>query len=108
MITYEDTSSLKEDLARYWYILLLKELRKEGYLLRDNKVQLMDKKKILLPSSLHFKKGKEMEISLSYLEKENAFLLEGKMSKVDGKILLMVNDRRHFADTFWFTLFRKQ
>lgn len=96
MITYEDASSLKEDLAKYWYILLLKELRKEGYLLRDNKVQLMDKKKILLPSSLHFKKGKEMELSLSYLEKENAFLLEGKMSKVDGKILLCLESNEPF------------
>lgn len=96
MITYEDVSFLKEDLARYWYILLLKELRKESYILRDNKAQLMDKKKILLPSSLHFKKGKEMELSLSYLEKENAFLLEGTMSKIDGKILLHLESNEHF------------
>ena len=27
--------------------------------------------------------------------------------KVDGKIMLMVNDRRHYADTFWFTLFHE-
>ena len=96
MITYEDASSLKEDFARYWYILLLKELRKEGYTLRDNKAQLVDKKKILLPSSPHFKKGKEMELSLSYLEKENAFLLEGNRSKIDGKILLHLESNEPF------------
>ncbi len=96
MITYEDLSSLKEDLARYWYILLLKELRKEGYLLRESKVKLMDKKKILLPSSLHFRKGEEMELSLSYLEKESAFLFEGKMDKVDGKILLHLESNEPF------------
>ncbi len=96
MITYEDLSSLKEDLARYWYILLLKELRKEGYLLRESEVKLMDKKKILLPSSLHFRKGEEMELSLSYLEKESAFLFEGKMDKVDGKILLHLESNEPF------------
>jgi Zn-dependent peptidase ImmA (M78 family) len=26
---------------------------------------------------------------------------------VDGKVVLMVNDRRHYADTFWFTLFHE-
>ncbi len=30
--------------------------------------------------------------------------INGATKKVDGKILLMVNDRRHYADTFWFTL----
>lgn len=33
--------------------------------------------------------------------------INGATKKVDGKILLMVNDRRHFADTFWFTLFHE-
>lgn len=33
--------------------------------------------------------------------------INGAVKKVDGKILLMVNDRRHFADTFWFTLFHE-
>lgn len=96
MITYEDVSSLREDFARYWYILLLKELHKEGYALRDNKASLMDKKKILLPSSLHFKKGKDTELSLSYLNKENAFLLEGKKNKVSGKVLLYLETNEPF------------
>lgn len=33
--------------------------------------------------------------------------INGATKKVNGKILLMVNDRRHFADTFWFTLFHE-
>lgn len=33
--------------------------------------------------------------------------INGATKKVDGKVLLMVNDRRHFADTFWFTLFHE-
>lgn len=33
--------------------------------------------------------------------------VNGATKKVDGKIMLMVNDRRHYADTFWFTLFHE-
>ena len=33
--------------------------------------------------------------------------INGATKKVDGKLLLMVNDRRHFADAFWFTLFHE-
>ncbi len=33
--------------------------------------------------------------------------INGATKKVDGKMMLMVNDRRHFADTFWFTLFHE-
>ena len=33
--------------------------------------------------------------------------VNGASKKVDGKIMLMVNDRRHYADTFWFTLFHE-
>lgn len=33
--------------------------------------------------------------------------INGATKKLDGKIMLMVNDRRHFADTFWFTLFHE-
>lgn len=33
--------------------------------------------------------------------------INGATKKVDGKILLMVNDRRHYADTFWFTMFHE-
>ena len=33
--------------------------------------------------------------------------VNGASKRVDGKVMLMVNDRRHFADTFWFTLFHE-
>lgn len=33
--------------------------------------------------------------------------INGATKKIDGKIMLMVNDRRHYADTFWFTLFHE-
>ena len=33
--------------------------------------------------------------------------INGATKKLDGKMMLMVNDRRHYADTFWFTLFHE-
>lgn len=33
--------------------------------------------------------------------------VNGASKKVDGKVMLMVDDRRHYADTFWFTLFHE-
>ena len=33
--------------------------------------------------------------------------INGATKKVDGKMMLMVNDRRHYADTFWFSLFHE-
>ena len=33
--------------------------------------------------------------------------VNGASKKVDGKVMLMVNDRRHYADTFWFTMFHE-
>ena len=33
--------------------------------------------------------------------------INGATKKIGGKVLLMVNDRRHYADTFWFTLFHE-
>lgn len=33
--------------------------------------------------------------------------INGATKRIDGKMLLMVNDRRHYADTFWFTLFHE-
>ena len=33
--------------------------------------------------------------------------INGATKKLGGKILMMVNDRRHYADTFWFTLFHE-
>lgn len=33
--------------------------------------------------------------------------INGATKKVNGKVMIMVNDRRHYADTFWFTLFHE-
>ena len=33
--------------------------------------------------------------------------ISGATKKVDGKVMIFVNDRRHFEDTFWFTLFHE-
>jgi len=33
--------------------------------------------------------------------------VNGATKRVDGKVLLLVNDRRHYEDTFWFTLFHE-
>lgn len=33
--------------------------------------------------------------------------INGATKKLDGKVMIMVNDRRHYADTFWFTLFHE-
>lgn len=33
--------------------------------------------------------------------------INGATKRVDGKIMLMVNDRMHYADTFWLTLFHE-
>lgn len=33
--------------------------------------------------------------------------INGATKRVDGKIMLMVNDRKHYADTFWLTLFHE-
>ena len=33
--------------------------------------------------------------------------VNGPSKKVDGRVMLMVNDRRHYADTFWFTMFHE-
>ncbi|MBO6046247.1 MAG: HigA family addiction module antidote protein [Erysipelotrichaceae bacterium] len=33
--------------------------------------------------------------------------INGATKRVDGKVMLMINDRRHYADTFWFTLFHE-
>ena len=33
--------------------------------------------------------------------------VNGASKKVGDKVMLMVNDRRHYADTFWFTLFHE-
>ena len=33
--------------------------------------------------------------------------ISGATKRVDGKVMILVNDRRHFEDTFWFTLFHE-
>lgn len=33
--------------------------------------------------------------------------ITGATKKVDGKVMILVNDRRHYEDTFWFTLFHE-
>lgn len=33
--------------------------------------------------------------------------INGATKKIGRKVMLMVNDRRHYADTFWFTLFHE-
>lgn len=33
--------------------------------------------------------------------------INGATKLIDGRIMLMVNDRRHYEDTFWFTLFHE-
>jgi len=33
--------------------------------------------------------------------------INGATKKVNGKVMLMVNDRRHYADTFWFSMFHE-
>jgi addiction module HigA family antidote len=33
--------------------------------------------------------------------------INGATKRVDGKVMIMVNDRRNYADTFWFTLFHE-
>lgn len=33
--------------------------------------------------------------------------VNGATKKIDGKIMLMVNDRRQYSDTFWFTMFHE-
>jgi len=33
--------------------------------------------------------------------------INGATKKIGSKVMLMVNDRRHYADTFWFTLFHE-
>lgn len=33
--------------------------------------------------------------------------ITGATKRVNGKVMLMVNDRRHYSDTFWFTLFHE-
>lgn len=33
--------------------------------------------------------------------------VNGASKRVGGRVMLMINDRRHYADTFWFTLFHE-
>lgn len=49
----------------------------------------------------------EAGVALIALPNLNNSGINGATKRVDGKIMLMVNDRRHYADTFWFTLFHE-
>ncbi len=88
MAHYEDLLSLQSDFARYEYILILKEFHKEGYRLLSRGSSLLIDQRISLPDSLLFQKGKDIRYRLSYLEKENAFLFEGKGGGIRGNVLL--------------------
>ena len=69
MISYYDDVSLNVNLARYYYFLLLKNLKLKGFKLRENKeLPLFDNKEIALPTSIHFK-NKDFDLSLKYLPK---------------------------------------
>ncbi|MGI6581698.1 MAG: HigA family addiction module antitoxin [Erysipelotrichaceae bacterium] len=50
---------------------------------------------------------KEAGVILVVLPNLKGSGVNGATKKVDGKVLLMVNDRRQYADTFWFTLFHE-
>lgn len=47
----------------------------------------------------------EAGVALIVLPGLKNFGINGATKKVDGKIMLMVNERSHYADAFWFTLF---
>ena len=49
----------------------------------------------------------EAGVSLVVLPNLKNSGINGATKKVNGKVMLMVNDRRHYADTFWFTLFHE-
>ena len=49
----------------------------------------------------------EADVALVALPNLRNSGVNGATKRVDGKIMLMVNDRRHYADTFWFTLFHE-
>ena len=94
MIAYEDSTSLNEDLSRYYYILILKELSSLGYKIRSTKkLPLLEEKKIILPEVLHLK-NKEHEISISYLN--SSFVLEMVEDKEISSILLTISPNEPF------------
>ena len=49
----------------------------------------------------------EAGIALVVLPDLKSSGINGATKKVDGKVMIMVNDRRQYADTFWFTLFHE-
>ena len=58
-----------------------------------------------------------LESTKSLLEEAGVYLvvlpnlknsgINGATKRVDGKVMIFVNDRRHYEDTFWFTLFHE-
>ena len=49
----------------------------------------------------------EAGVALVVLPNLKSSGINGATKKVDGKVMIMVNDRRLYADTFWFTLFHE-
>ena len=97
MISYYDDVSLNVDLARYYYFLLLKNLKLKGFKLRENKeLPLFDNKEIALPTSIHFK-NKDFDLSLSYLS--SSFLIEIAKGKLRYSSLLNICPNEPFSVT---------
>lgn len=97
MISYYDDVSLNADLARYYYFLLLKNLKLKGFKLRENKeLPLFDNKEIALPTSIHFK-NKDFDLSLSYLS--SSFLIEIAKGKLRYSSLLNICPNEPFSVT---------
>lgn len=95
MISFYDDASLNADLARYYYFLLLKNLKLKGFKLRENKkLPLFVDKEISLPTSIHFK-NKDFDLSLSYLS--SSFLIEIGKGKLRYSSLLNICPNEPFS-----------
>lgn len=93
LIAYEDSLELVDDFARYYYILLLKELKNRGYKLRKKNEVLFDKKKILLPSNLDLLNG-DNHVSISYVN--GSFLFQVARGKEEMTFLLKISPNEPF------------
>lgn len=93
LIAYEDSLELVDDFARYYYILLLKELKNKGYKLRRKNEILLDKRKILLPSNLDLLNG-DNHVSISYVN--GSFLFQVARGKEEMTFLLKISPNEPF------------
>lgn len=94
LIAYEDSLELVDDFARYYYILLLKELKKRGYKLRKKNEVLLDGKKIHLPSNLDLLNGNK-HVSLSYVN--GSFIFQAAKEKEEMRFILNVSPNEPFV-----------